>query len=84
MPFIFIKFTLFTKQKKYISPDDLRGKLKKPLGQLVKSIKQTEKYIDKNSLVIEVGDIAAINLFKNNSQADISVFDWRTNREEID
>ncbi|HSW48231.1 MAG TPA: pantetheine-phosphate adenylyltransferase, partial [Candidatus Saccharimonadales bacterium] len=76
--------SLFAKQKKYTLPDELRSELGKPFGKVYKSISQIEKSAEQNNLVIAVGDIASINLFKAGMQADISIFDYKTRREAID
>ncbi len=74
----------FTNQKKYILPEELRVRLKKPIGKVVRSIKNIEKSLDRRNMVIAVGDIAAINLFEHELQADISVIDHKTKRHDID
>lgn len=77
-------FQLFTVKKKYFLPDEMRLQLKKPLGKVIKNIKQIEKFIQDENMLIAVGDITAINLFKIKARADISIIDYKTRRHTID
>jgi pantetheine-phosphate adenylyltransferase len=64
-------------------PDGLRGELRKPFGKVIKTIDDYKKVLAGNSLLIAAGDIAASNLVKAGGQADISIIDFKTQREPI-
>lgn len=74
---------LFLKRKKFILPEVLRQEFKKPIGKVIKNIKDTRKVIKNKTLVIAVGDIISTNLFKTGIIPEISVIDHKTRRGPI-
>jgi pantetheine-phosphate adenylyltransferase len=76
-------FGLFSKKKRLILPDDLRERLRIPLGKVIKNIRDVKKYIDSNSLLITIGDMVTVNLFMENIRSDVAIFDYLTRRHKI-
>ena len=69
-------------------PKNLRHELKKPFGELHKSINLIEetlqKQIQENKLIIAIGDVTSINLFEIGIQPQICIVDNLTQRKPIE
>ncbi|MBI5126859.1 pantetheine-phosphate adenylyltransferase [Candidatus Roizmanbacteria bacterium] len=70
-------------KKTLIMPENLREKLRKPLGKVFKGVHKVIKFIKfiKPIKVIAVGDIIVDSLLKNGVEPDVKVIDFRSRRE---
>ena len=68
-------------EKDLTLPEDLRGELARPIGQLV-SAWALRKHIEKSRRVISVGDVVTITLLQMRFEPDVAVFDYKTQRAE--
>ena len=69
-------------KKDLMLPENLRKEFRKPFGELFRDVDSAVKDEDKNFLVITVGDITT-KIFNDNSLGqNISVIDFKVNREE--
>ena len=71
--------------KKYCLPDELRGELRKPYGELysgnsIEVTRQIVNELDNTAKIIAVGDIVTFNLLGAGVVPDISFVDDRTKR----
>ena len=66
-------------------PENMRTKLKKPIGTLHKNITeikpQLEKHITENKTIISIGDVTTHNLVKNNIYPQLCIIDNKIERE---
>ncbi len=75
--------SLFLQKKEYHLPPSLRQELRIPIGEIVTTKKQVE-IIQKNNMIITIGDIVTSSLMKHHYQPDVSIFDFKSERERID
>ena len=68
-------------EKDLVLPDDLRGELARPIGQLV-SAWALRKHIEGSPRVVAVGDVVTITLLQMKLEPDVAVFDYKTQRLE--
>ena len=61
-------------------PDSVRADLKKPAGEIIKDLNNLSA---RHKFIIAVGDIVVANLIKHGYQPNISIFDFKTKRQEI-
>ena len=73
---------IFKETKEFLLPDSLRDALKKPAGKIITNIDELS-YTARNKFIIAVGDIVTAFLIKNMHQADISIYDLNTKRQQI-
>jgi len=64
---------------KCILPDDLRNKLKEPLGLLVDE-KELLKLLEEDKYIVSVGDQVTYTLLKNNIKPVFCIVDFKTKR----
>jgi len=82
------QFSIFNFQKKekkeLILPEDLREKLRQPIGKVIKN-GQLFRYINimKYSMMIAVGDIISMELVKVGIEPDVKIIDFRSRRKPI-
>jgi len=72
--------------EKLVLPDNLKEKLRKPLGRVFSNTKEVIKFIkEKNKeFIFTVGDIVSYHLIKNKVNPHLLIFDWKTKRGEVD
>lgn len=73
---------IFKETKEFLLPGALRGALKKPAGVIINNIDELSRLVSRN-FVIAVGDIVTVFLIKNKHQANVSIFDLKTKRQQI-
>ena len=73
---------LFENKEKLVLPFRFRDDFKKPIGELVLGSKKL-KTKTKNLFVITVGDIVTSTLVSLGKAPNLSIFDFKTKREEI-
>jgi uncharacterized protein (UPF0218 family) len=66
---------------KYILPDDLRDKLKEPLGILVNE-RDLFKLIKEEKYIVSVGDQVTYTLLKNNIEPAFCIIDFKIKRNQ--
>jgi len=64
-----------------VLPQNLKQKLRQKFGKVLKNDPDYKNL--NNNFIIAVGDIVTVNMVKNGRKPDISIFDYKTNREEI-
>lgn len=74
--------SVFSGTQELLLPDFLRAGLKKPAGKIVSEIDKNY-HLEKDRFIIAVGDIVVANLIKRGYQPNISIFDFKTKRQEI-
>ena len=69
-------------------PKSLRKELRKPFGELHKSVnlieKSLQKQLEEDKLIISIGDVTSMKLFENGIQPQICIVDNLTKREPIE
>ncbi len=75
---------LFMKEEKITLPQQLREKLRIPIGTSIQSPNELIPPYDTNSFLITVGDIVTITFVNKNYQPAISIIDFKTKRKSID
>lgn len=77
-------FNVFQKNRLFL-PENLREKLREPVGILVKSQKEIQKLIVKIHplIIISVGDIISISLIEAGFKPQISIIDLKTRRRPV-
>jgi cytidyltransferase-like protein len=72
---------LFEKKERFILPEDARGEMRRPIGEVYTNIREVVSSLDPDTMIIAVGDIVAASLAKQGRQPDIGVIDGKTRRE---
>ncbi len=72
-------------KKTLFLPENLRERLRKPLGQVFENTKSLLNYIKKkpSPLIVAVGDIIAMELEKKGFIPDVKIIDFRSRRQAI-
>jgi len=73
----------FLQKNIYHLPDQLRANLQKPIGSVITDLGDITKIIPPHSLVVSVGDIVTLDLYKANYPVAISIIDYRTRRHDL-
>ena len=73
---------IFKETKEFLLPDFLRDALKKPAGKIINNIDELSR-LNPSNFIISVGDIVTAYLIRNKRQADISIYDLKTKRQQI-
>lgn len=74
---------LFKNKHALSLPESKRDAMRKPLGEVVKNIREVTKKLKEVPFVIAVGDIVSLSLIKNGQQAAVSIVDKRTRRHTL-
>ncbi len=72
----------FNKDSDLLMPTYLRNELQNPLGKIIKNNEELNLETDK--FVVAVGDATVSRLKRSNKIADISIFDYKTKRSDIE
>lgn len=79
-----VYFNLFKDIEVLKLPPHLRHELRKPIGKVITEIPEFKNLKQNNSLSIAVGDIVVKHLRRNNTPADIEIYDFKTRRHMLD
>jgi len=77
----FVYKNIFDKQNELILPESLRPILQKPLGEVVKNVKDLLKMLNEKDIVIAVGDVIYEELKKEEIHPAVGIVDFKTRRE---
>ena len=64
-------------------PEELRPVLRKPFGKIIKNLDDYKKISTSNNLIIAVGDIVVSNFMQIGFQPNLSIIDFKTQRQPI-
>jgi cytidyltransferase-like protein len=75
---------LFQTQKLFILPEKIREELRHPIGSISTDMQTTVATLDKDTMLIAVGDIVAASAHQAGRTADINIIDGRTRRHLLE